>query len=603
MRRTPHTALAALLAALVALCLGSGAALAETLSADESLQRLYETEWTWRQREMAQVRDSDGDWVSAGHFPDVSAAAQQRRLEYWEAALQQLARIPRDELSREEQINAAVFEEILRGLAENVRYRTYEAPLNSDTFFWTGLHPRMGGFDSVEAYERYIGRLEDLPRYFAQHQANMRAGLARGYSVPAITLRGREASIEPYRSAGEDNPYFAAVAAMPERIPAQARATLRRRALAAIEEAVVPAYTDLYTFMVDEYLPQTRESLAARDLPDGEAFYRSQIREYTTLDLTPEEIHQRGLDEVARIWADMKAVRDAVEFDGDMEAFFHFLRTDPRFYAKTPAELLGISAYVAKRMDGYLSDVLGFLPRRRFTLLPVPDAIAPFYTGGRGGLNSCLMNTYDLPSRPLYTIPALTLHECAPGHALQAAISREAPGDIPEFRARNYFSGYGEGWGLYTEWLGGELGIYQTPYEEFGQLSYEMWRACRLVIDTGVHYFGWSREKAQDYLRRHSALSEHELTTEVDRYISWPGQALAYKLGEMLIRRKRADAEKALGADFDQRYYHDLILGLRSVPLPVLEEEIDRWIADGGPNPYADVPWLQGKPGSSDAGA
>jgi uncharacterized protein (DUF885 family) len=270
-----------------------------------------------------------------------------------------------------------------------------------------------------------------------------------------------------------------------------------------------------------------------------------------------------------------------------MAAFFEFLRTDPQFYAKSPDELMGISAYVAKRMDGKLKEVLGFLPRHRFAIRPVPDAIAPVYTGGRGGYDACLMNTYNLPARPLYTLPALTLHECAPGHALQAAIAREAPTDIPEFRAYNYFSGYGEGWGLYTEWLGGEIGIYRTPYERFGQLTYEMWRACRLVIDTGLHEFGWSREQAIAYLRDNAPMSEHEITTEIDRYISWPGQALAYKLGEMLLREKRRAAETALGANFDQRHYHDFVLALRSVPLDVLSAELDRWIAEGGPDPFA----------------
>lgn len=573
--------------------ISSRAAAQEGLSADEQLRELYETEFAWRQHEMGKIRIEEGDWVDAGRWPDVSAAAQARRLEYWNAALEQLARIPRDQLSARELINAEVFEQIITSRVSNIRFRTYEAPLNSDTFFWTGLHPRMGGFDNAQAYQRYIARLEDLPRYFQQHRANMREGLARGYSVPAVTLEGREQSILPYRAAGKENPFYAPLREMPSRISEAQQAALRKQALEAIHTAVVPAYTALLEFMRDEYLPGAREELDAMSLPDGEAFYLAQIREYTTLDLTPEQIHEQGLAEVERIWAEMQAVRDDVEFDGDMAAFFEFLRTDPQFYAKTPAELLGVSSYVAKRMDGKLAETLGFLPRRRFTLLPVPEAIAPFYTAGRGGLNSCLMNTYDLPSRPLYTIPALTLHECAPGHALQAAISREAPGDIPEFRARNYFSGYGEGWGLYTEWLGSQLGIYQTPYEEFGRLSYEMWRACRLVIDTGVHYYGWSREQAQDYLRRHSALSEHELTTEVDRYISWPGQALAYKLGEMLIRRKRVEAEAALGAAFDQRYFHDVILGLRSVPLSVLESELDRWIADGGRDPYADVEWLQ----------
>jgi uncharacterized protein (DUF885 family) len=327
-----------------------------------------------------------------------------------------------------------------------------------------------------------------------------------------------------------------------------------------------------------------------KELPDGEAFYRAQIRGYTTLDLTPQEIHDTGLREVQRIRSQMELILEEVDFDGDMAAFFEFLRTDPQFYAKTPDELMGVSAYVAKRMDGKLSEVLGFLPRRRFAINPVPPAIAPIYTGGRGGLNACLMNTYNLPARPLYTLPALTLHECAPGHALQAAIAREAPGEVPEFRARNYFSGYGEGWGLYTEWLGGEIGIYRTPYERFGQLTYEMWRACRLVIDTGIHQFGWTREQAIAYLQTTRRCRSTRSSTRSTATSPGRRQALAYKLGEILIREKRAKAEAVLGADFDQRYFHDTILALRSVPLPVLGSELDRWIDAGGPNPYPETP-------------
>ncbi|QIB67540.1 DUF885 family protein [Kineobactrum salinum] len=562
-------------------------AVARAQDADARLRELYQSEYAWRQQELAQVRDDDG-WRSGGRLPRVDAASQQRRLAYWEQSLATLDQIPLEELSEEERINAAVFRRIVTTLANDTHYRTWEAPLNSDTFFWEGLYPRMGGFDSEQAYRDYIGRLQDLPRYFAEQQANMRAGLARGYSVPGVTLEGREQSLEPYLATAEDNPFWSPMTAMPAAIPAPRREALQAEARRAIDEAVVPAYRELLAFMREEYLPRTRTSLSARDLPDGAAFYQSQIEGFTTLELSAEEIHALGREEVARIHAEMVATKEASGFDGDMPAFLEFLRNDPQFYAKTPHELLAFSAYVAKRVDGALGDTLGFLPRRRFTILPVPDAIAPFYTGGRGGLESCLMNTWNLPSRPLYTLTALTLHECAPGHALQAAIAREAPGEIPEFRANNYFSGYGEGWGLYTEWLGVEMGVYDTPYEHFGRLSYEMWRAARLVIDTGLHHYGWSREQAQAFLREHTALSEHELTTEIDRYISWPGQALAYKLGEMLIRRKRAEAEEALGPDFDKRYFHDLILGLRSVPLTVLEEQLDHWVAAGGPDPYAE---------------
>ncbi len=559
------------------------------LAADRRLQQLYASEYAWRQQEMGQVRDSEGGWRAGAHLPRVDVASQSRRLARWEQSLEELAAIPAAELSPEEAINAAVFRQIVTTLADEVRYRTYEAPLNSDTFFWTGLYPRLGGFESDEAYRDYVARLRELPRFFAEHQANMRAGLARGYSVPRISLAGRENSIEAYLAAGEDNPFWSPMRSLPATIPLARQEALRSELRAVIDEAVVPAYAALLRFMREEYLPQTRESLAARELPDGAAFYRAQIRAFTTLDLGPEEIHAVGLEEVARIRAEMEATREAAGFAGPMPEFLEFLRTDPQFYARTPRELLSFTAWVAKRVDGKLAENLGFLPRRRFTILPVPDAIAPFYTGGRGGLDSCLFNTWDLPSRPLYTLTALTLHECAPGHSLQAAIAREAPGDIPEFRANNYFSGYGEGWGLYTEWLGIEMGVYDTPYEHFGRLSYEMWRAARLVIDTGLHHYGWTRDQAQAYLRDNTALSEHELTTEVDRYISWPGQALAYKLGEMLIRRKRAEAESALGEGFDKRYFHDVILGLRSVPLPVLEQQLDAWIAAGGPNPYADM--------------
>jgi uncharacterized protein (DUF885 family) len=290
------------------------------------------------------------------------------------------------------------------------------------------------------------------------------------------------------------------------------------------------------------------------------------------------------LKEVARLEKEMEATRERAKFTGTMAEFFQFLRTDPQFYAKTPRELLSYSAYVSKKADDKLAETFGWLPRRRHGIRPVPEALAPIYTGGRGGLEACLMNTYNLPARPLYTLAALTLHECTPGHSFQAALTQEQPERAP-FRRGTSFSAYGEGWGLYTEWLGTVMGIYETPYEDFGRLTYEMWRACRLVIDTGIHAFGWSREQAMDYLRTRAALSEHEITTEIDRYIAWPAQALAYKLGELQIRRHRREAEEKLGSKFDQRTFHDAILALGSVPLPVLEERMAQFIADGGVNP------------------
>jgi uncharacterized protein (DUF885 family) len=344
-----------------------------------------------------------------------------------------------------------------------------------------------------------------------------------------------------------------------------------------MREAAIPAYRQLLTMFREEYMQRARTSLGASQMPEGEAYYQAQIRKFTTLEITPREIHDIGLREVARIHAEMEQVMRRANFTGSFAEFIHFLRTDPQFYARTPAELLGAASYVVMRANGQLNQAFGTIPRYRHGIIPVPDEIAPIYTGGRGGLQNCLFNTYNLPQRPLYTLPALALHECTPGHSFQAALALEGP-NRPEFRQQTYFSGYGEGWGLYTEWLGTIMGIYQTPYEDFGRLTYEMWRACRLVIDTGIHAYGWDRERARAYLRDNTALSELELTNEIDRYISWPGQAVAYKLGEIQIRRLRAEAERRLGTRFDQRGFHDAILSLGSVPLPVMEQRVRAWI-------------------------
>lgn len=544
----------------------------DTASADARLRALYTEEWNWRQREFGR---GDG-----GRFAPVDAASQKARLEYWTKALDTLSAIPFDQLSPEEKVNAQVFKASIQGLADDVRFRTYEAPFNSDTFFWASFTPRQG-FANAEAYRAFLSRLRDVPRHFDEQTVNMRAGLARGFSVPRVSVVGRDATIVPYTKADATNPLFVPFTMMPPSIPAAEQEALRAEATAVIRDTVAPAYVKLLAFIRDEYLAKTRTTLAAVKMPDGEAYYQAMIEKFTTLKLTPKEIHEIGLKEVARIEAEMVATKERSGFKGSMAEFFHFLRTDPQFYAKTPRELLSFSAYIAKKVDMKLGDTIGFLPRRRHGILPVPEAIAPIYTGGRGGLEACLMNTYDLPSRPLYTIVPLTLHECTPGHSFQAALALEGP-DRPPFRRGTSFSAYGEGWGLYTEWLGTQMGIYETPYEDFGRHTYEIWRAARLVIDTGIHAFGWSREQAMDYLRAHAALSEHEITTEVERYIAWPGQALAYKLGEIQIRRHRREAEAALGPKFDQRRFHDVILALGSVPLSVLEERMAQFIKNGG---------------------
>ncbi|MBU3078535.1 DUF885 domain-containing protein [Sphingomonas quercus] len=561
--------------------------LAQPGGADARLRALYEKEWAWRQQELARATGDDGFSASGDHLPRVDAASQEARLAYWRAVLVELDKVPVDQLSHEEAINAAVFRTSIEAFVAQGKYRAWEMPFTADSNFWSGLSSR-APFRTAELYRRYLGRMRDVPRYFDEQIVNMRAGLKRGFSVPRATLEGRDASIAAYTDPDvAKNPFYAAFRDMPNSVPPAERERMQAEARELISKQIIPAYAKLLTFFRQDYLAQTRKTTAAEDMPDGKAYYQAQIKEYTTTDLTAEQIHQIGLKEVERIDADMHKTMAAAGFKGTIGQFIEFLRTDPQFIARTPDELMGYSAYVSKRADGKLKDELGLLPRYRFAINPVPDAIAPFYTAGRGGLDACLMNTYDLKSRPLYNIPALTLHECNPGHSLQAALAREAPAR-PDFRRSTYFSGYGEGWGLYTEWLGIEMGIYRTPYEEFGRETYEMWRAVRLVIDTGMHHYGWSRQKAIDYLAGHTALSRHEVETEVDRYISWPGQALAYKLGELTIRRERAKAEQALGPKFDRRWFHDTLLALGSVPLTVLERELDAWIAAGGPNPNAD---------------
>ena len=545
------------------------------------LSTLADAFYDYRLEQFGQIETANGSTRRGPALWSVAPEAQRARAAQYADYLARLDAIDLSALDATERTNALVLRTLLEAEIGDARFAEWEMPFDSDSNFWSYLAPR-SGFTTVAEYEDYIGRMRDIPRYFAEHTANARAGLARGFSVPRVTLEGRDVSIASYVvDDPEQSAFWTPFAAMPRSISPADQARLRTAGRAAIEESVTPAYAEWLAFFREEYLPQTRTSLGASEFPDGAAYYAQQIRQYTTLDLSAEQIHRIGLDEVARITAEMKKVKAEAGFAGTLAEFVTFLRTDPQFVARSGDELMGVSSYVAKRVDGKLADYFGFLPRHRFTIRPVDPAIAPFYTAGRGGLEACQMNTYDLPSRPLYNIPALTLHECAPGHSFQGAVALEQE-EAPRFRRQTYFSGFGEGWGLYVEYLGEEMGIYRTPYEKFGRLSYEMWRAARLVIDTGIHHYGWSREQAVDYLSSHTALSDREVGTEIDRYISWPGQALAYKLGEMTIRRVRAKAEEELGERFDIRKFHDVVLALGSVPLPALEARIDAFIADGG---------------------
>lgn len=555
--------------------------------ADARFKQVYNTEWAWRIGQ-AGISTAGEAQPHHGRLDQVDAASQQRRLDYWQGVLKQLAGIDAAQLSPANRVNYAIYREQIGNFVAGQKFKAWQMPFNSDSAFWSDLGYVLGGdrLRTASDYDRYLDRLGQVPAYFDQQIANMRAGLARGFSVPRAVLDGRDASIaavaelkDPTRSS-----FYEPFRQLPASIPADRAQALQGRALQQIRDEVIPAYAKLLAFFRNEYVPQARDTLAAEALPDGKAFYRQQIREYTTLDLDPDQIHQIGLEQVAKIHAQMLEVMGDTGFKGSFAEFLKFLRTDPQFYAKTPDELLMRSAWVAKQVDGQMPRYFGRLPRAHFTIKPVPADIAPYYTSGRGGADAYLVNTYDLKSRPLFNVPALTLHESYPGHALQLELADEQH-DQPAFRRNSYISAYGEGWGLYSEYLGNEMGIYHTPYERFGYLTYQMWRACRLVVDTGVHHLGWTRQQAIDYLTENTALSAREIANEVDRYISWPGQALSYELGYLKIRELRAKAEQALGERFDIRHFHDTVLALGSVPLPVLQQRIDRFIADGGPEP------------------
>jgi len=575
---------------LLTILLFCASAVAPALAAsadDVRFKAISEREYAWARADSGGGED---DERIAQHLQDVRPAAQARRLAYLQQVLAALDAIKPAGLSPPAAIDYAVYRFDIETRIASLKFRDYEMPANSDSSFWSDLgYTARGRFKGEADYRNWINQLHEIPAYFTEQIANMRAGEARGFTPPRITLAGRDESVAQVAQAksAEDSFLYLPFKAMPASIPAATQAALRAEAKRAIEGEALPAYRSLLDYLRSDYIPHARTTLAAEALPDGKAWYAAQIRAYATVDLTPDQIHAIGLAEVARIHAEMLGVMKQSGFTGDLPAFLKYLRSDPRFYAKTPQELLDRAAWIAKQVDGKIGSYIGRLPRRRFAIVPVPADIAPFYTAGRGGPGEYLVNTYDLPSRPLYQLPALTLHESAPGHAFQMPLAAENKA-AAKFRRTLYISAYGEGWALYCERLGDEMGIYQTPYERFGMLSYQMWRAARLVVDTGIHHKGWTREQALAFLHDNTALSDHEIATEVDRYISWPGQALSYYLGEMAIRQGRAKAEAALGAKFNIRAFHDAVLELGSVPLPVLNARIDRFIAEGGKGPYPD---------------
>lgn len=593
MLRAPRPALFALALPLLLAAASSPATGAPP--ADSALHALFEEAWEWELREDPLMATSVGRHEHGDRLPSVAEEDLRRRAERRRAFLERLRAIDRSALDARDRVSHDMFERRLRLAIRSHELKQHLLPFTSESGFHTRFArlPDQAPFRSVEDYEDYLARLRAWPDHLAQQLGHLRRGLEIGMTQPRAVLDGLEPTIEAHVvEAPEESVFWEPFTAFPDGVPAAERERLREEGREAIREAVIPGYRRLLTFFRERYVPGARETVGASELPDGEAYYRHQVRRYTTLDRSPDQLHRLGRREVERIRSEMDSVIEATGFEGSYDEFLAFLRTDDRFYVDEPEQLLKEAAWIAKRMDGKLPALFGQLPRLPYGVEPVPDHLAPNYTAGRyvapppgsGQPGLYWVNTHDLESRPLYTLTALTLHEAVPGHHLQHGLQLEIE-DLPAFRRHTYVSAFGEGWALYAERLGAEAGLYDTPYETFGRLTYEMWRACRLVVDTGLHAMGWSRERAMDYLAERTALSRHEVRTETDRYISWPGQALAYKSGEIEIRRLRRTAEEALAADFDLRAFHDAVLSHGTVPLPTLRERVEAWIEaerDGG---------------------
>lgn len=533
-------------------------------------------------------------------FADVRPAAQQVRLQEWQALQKELDGIDPNSLVGQDKINYAIFSFILDDRIKRIEFEDYLLAFNAEGGFFTELtfRQRNFGFKSFRSYQDYLEMLGAFKGHMERNIKLLRIGMEKGMTQPKVITQKYRALIDPFLKSGvEESFFYEPFTRIPSHITENGRKELQSQARQIIRDSVLQVYQVFDRFMANEYLPACRESLGAIDLPRGEAYYAHLVYHFATMDINADAIFEMGKMEVARIEQEMQDLIVETEFSGSFADFLHFLRTDPQFYAKTPEELLMRAAYLSKKIDGLLPDYFYKLPRLPYGVQAVPADIAPNYTGGRYSPGSVAgnraghywVNTYKLESRPLYVLPALTLHEAVPGHHLQIALAQELE-QLPDFRRDLYLSSYGEGWALYCEWLGTEMGIYESPYDRFGRLTYEMWRACRLVVDVGLHAKGWTREQAVEYMASRTALSLHEVNTEIDRYIGWPGQALSYKLGELKIRELRTKATNALRSNFDLRDFHDLLLENGSVPLFVLEEMVDTYIvANGGVLNAADL--------------
>lgn len=559
--------------------------------ASAQLRRLIDEEWETRMREFPEGATLLGDNRYNDRLTDWSPEAVERRQKHAQSLLARVEAISRSRLAEGDRIHYDLFLHKLRLDVAGDAFPQHLTPLNQ----MEGIQMQLATlaaltpFRTSKDYEDYLARLRAVPKLVEQTTALMREGIKQGYTLPRIVLRTVPAQIQAL--VGDDptrTVFYAPFRRVPLQLTPSERVRLEQDARLAIAEDVLPAFRQFADFFSREYLPAARADVSVRALPGGDALYAHLVRLHTTIDWTAGRIHEVGMQEVRRIRARMEEVIGRAAFQGDFKAFVAFLRTDPRFYYRTAEELLTGYRDICKRTDPELVRLFGVLPRTPYGVIAVPENEAPSQTTAyyrepaTGGLRPGYFyaNTYKLDSRPKYEMEALALHESVPGHHLQIALAQELQG-LPNFRRYGSVTAFVEGWGLYAESLGEEMGFYRDPYSKFGQLTYEMWRACRLVVDTGMHALGWDRQRAIDFMKDNTAKTEHDIVVEIDRYIAWPGQALAYKIGELRIKELRLRAASQLGGRFDVRKFHDVVLGSGAVPLDVLEKNVDKYIAGG----------------------
>ncbi|HKV97291.1 MAG TPA: DUF885 domain-containing protein [Gammaproteobacteria bacterium] len=556
-----------------------------------ALHQLITTSWQREMREHPLEASADGFHEYDGNWPDVSLAAIAREHEEDIQTLKDLAAIDRSQLSGEDQVSYDLFKYRYDMSVDGYQFKGYLMPMNQLGGIQTlSTLTHTLRFENLEDYQNYVKRLQTLDVFMDQTIDLLKAGVQAGMTKPQVVMQRIPHQIAAnVVSQPEDSQFYAPFKNMPNTIPAAEQTQLRAQAKAAIANVVVPAYRKLQNYYDNDYLPHCRKTIAAEALPNGKAYYAFEVRQYTTTDMTPEQIHQLGLQKVAQIHAQMEQIFKQVGFKGSYQDFLHYLRTNPRFYYKDPQDLLEAYRAAAKNVDPHLMQFfpVWILPRVTYGVRPIPAALAPdtypAYSvppAGDGSVAGYMaVNLYKPETRPKYDIQVLTCHEGRPGHQLQIPIGMELK-NLPDFRRFDYYSSYGEGWALYTETLCNEMGLYDTPYKKFGYLDYQMWRAVRLVVDTGIHSEGWTRAQAVKYFEDNTALSLQNINTEVDRYIAWPGQALSYMIGEIEIQKLRAQAEQTLGSKFDIKAFHAAVLEHGNVPLTVLQQVVDQWIQD-----------------------